>query len=314
MTVTVGDLRDAADRLLDALDVYDRFVDGWPYEHEPVPAAVEAYAREYGEGDGGVESPTATGRALTAVVETAYRRARDAEDAFVQRARTQGRTDWAGVAAETAPTREATLRARTAGYGVDPETGDPGYLLPASLCPTSHRSMNAGSAPVAYDARVAQYRAVAERFALAPDVVYHPGSGHDVSLSEAFPSSRVVYADVDPVAVADLRGAGYEAVCADAASYDPAGGADVVVFRNAGLLEEAVVDATLRPGGWVVANDHLESARHVSRLDALDLVGVVPDEWSADAPPVREVEDASAPRRWSDGWSPLDLYVFRHAE
>ena len=43
MAVTVHDLRDRADRLLDALDVYDRFVDGWPHERGSVPTEVEAY-------------------------------------------------------------------------------------------------------------------------------------------------------------------------------------------------------------------------------------------------------------------------------
>lgn len=341
MTGTAGALHDAADRLRDALDVYDRFVDGWPYERGRVPVDVETYAADHAAEGSGVGSPAATGRTLSAAVEAAYRRARDAAAAYVQRARARGRSDWASVAAETARVREAVLEAHAAGYGVDPETGDPGYLVPEFLCPTSHLSMNAGSAPVTYEARVAQYRAVADRFALAPDVVYHPGAGHDVSPSGAFPTSRVVYADVDPAATADLRRAGYEAVRADAAGYDLSRGADVVVFRNAGLLEEAVVAATLRPGGWVVANDHLESARHVSRLDALDLVGVVPDEWTGAAPPVCEVGDASAPRRWSGGdpardrtgrggrdarqsaepgsppsgdWSPLALYVFHYAE
>jgi len=80
--------------------------------------------------------------------------------------------------------------------------------------------MNGGSSPVTFEDRVTQYVAFADRFDVSPDVVYYPGSGHDVSLSEAFPESRVIYADVDEAAMSDLDRAGYEAVGTDAAAYE----------------------------------------------------------------------------------------------
>lgn len=308
MAITVDDLRNEADLLLDALAVYDRFVEGWPFEHDSVPSDVEAHlARRYEDVP---ESATEAGVALASAVEESYYEASEAQATYVQRARERGRRDWEQIVAETEPVREATRRVHEAGYGTEPETGEWDYLLPAALCPAQLVSMNAGSSPVVYDERVAQYRAVAERLGLSPDVVYHPGSGHDVSPSRAFPESRVVYVDVDVAAMTELRRAGYEAVGTDAAVYELANGADLIVFRNAGLFEEAIVEANLRPGGWVLANDHLESARHLSRLESLELVGVVPDEWTGDSPPVETVESEVSGSRTESG-SPLDLYVFR---
>jgi len=128
-----------------------------------------------------------------------------------------------------------------------------------------------------------------------------------VSLSAAFPDSRVAHVDVDAAAMDDLDRAGYEAHAADAAGFEVDGGADLLVFRNAGLFEEAIVARTLRPGGWVLANDHLGSAGHLSRLDRLGLVGTVPDEWAGETPPV-ETAIPAVERR-----SPLALSVFRGA-
>jgi len=312
MAVTVHDLRDRADRLLDALDVYDRFVDGWPHERGSVPPEVEAYLTQR---DGEArESDTQTGVVLASDVTDLYYEAREAEATYVQQARERDRKDWSRVVAETEPVREAARTVHTAGYGTDPETGEPGYVLPKELCPAYLVSMNASSSPVTYDDRVAQYRAVADRFDLSPEVVYHPGSGHDVSPSGAFPDSRVVYADVDAAAMDDLNRAGYEAHTADATGYELTGGADVMVFRNDGLFGEAIVAANLRAGGWVLANDHLESARHVARLDSLELVGVVPDEWAGDSPSVETVRAKGTPRSTPpfERWSPLALYVFRN--
>lgn len=41
-------------------------------------------------------------------------------------------------------------------------------------------------------------------------IIYHPSNATDVSPSVAFPSSRVIYAEIDTQAVKALRKAGYE--------------------------------------------------------------------------------------------------------
>lgn len=284
MVVTVDDIECKADQLLDALAVYDRFVEGWPYEHGSLPDDVERYLAEL---DGGTsETETSPGIVLATEIKDLYLEAREADATYVEQAREQGRTDWGRIVAETEPVRAAARRVHAAGYGTDPETGKPGYLLPEAMCPANLVSMNAGSSPVRFEDRVVQYEAFADYFDVSPDVVYHPGSGHDVSPSETFPESRVVYVDVDETAMADLNRAGYEGVSADAAAYEVDQGADVIILRNAGMLEEPIVEANLRADGWVLANDHLESATHLLDVDSLELVGVVPDTWTGDAPPV----------------------------
>lgn len=309
MDPTVDDLRAAAERLRDALAVYDRFAEGWPYGCGPIPSEVDAYlTRRTGNSP---ETTRQAGVALASTVEEQYHDAREVQATYVQRTRERGRRDWTQIVAETEPVRTATRQVHTAGYGIDPETGQQGYLLPSELCPADRVSMNPGSSPVVYDERVVQYRAVVDQFDLSPEVVYHPGSGHDVSLSWAFPESRVVHVDVDEAAMTDLKRAGYEAIGADAISYELASGTDTIVFRNAGLLEEAIVEVNLQPGGWVFANDHLESVQHLSRIESLTLVGVVPDEWTGDSPQVETVESGDTCSRIESG-SPLDLYVFRH--
>ncbi|MFB6202457.1 MAG: hypothetical protein ABEI98_10665 [Halorhabdus sp.] len=306
MAPVTDDIRVTADRLLDALDIYDQFVDGVPYERHSVPREVEAYLADWDAGD----PDTRPGVALATRVRDLYHRAREAESTHVHQARERGRRDWSRIAAETEPVREAARWVHKTGYGTDPETGEESYLLPEEQCPAQLVSMNPGLSPVVYEDRVAQYRAVADRFDLAPEVVYHPGSGHDVSLSRAFPESRVVYVDVDVATMTDLDRAGYEAVDADATGYELTEGADVIVFRNVGLFEEAIVETNLRPGGWVLANDHLESASHVARMDSLELVGIVPDESTGNPPSVDTVDFTASPSPIETG-SPLDLYVFR---
>lgn len=323
MSTTAEDLRGTAGRLSDLLDIYDRFIHGWPYQNRPVSTEIGTELLK--QDTEASESVTRTGMELVNEVTALYHRARDAQAAYIQQTRARGQDDWSQIVSDTKPIRQTILRVHAAGFGIDPDTGAPGYTVPKALSSAHHVSMNRGTSPVTYEERVTQYRAIADRFDIDPDVVYHPGSGHDVSLSKAFPDSQVEYADIDTPTMADLSRAGYTAHGTDGAGYVIAGGADMIVFRNAGLLEEAVVETNLRSGGWVVANDHLESARHLTQLDSLRLVGVVPDEWPGDSPPVEilrtERRDSvpirgdstcakHSPRQIERG-SPLSMYVFR---
>jgi len=84
MRTTVDDLRDEADRLMAALAAYDEFVEGWPYEHGPVPSAVDDFLTRH---SGDVpDSVTEAGVALASAIEDLYHRAHDARAAYVQRA------------------------------------------------------------------------------------------------------------------------------------------------------------------------------------------------------------------------------------
>lgn len=322
MTTTVSDLWLATERLRNALADYESFLNGWRDASETISNDDHATPAER---DTTMQEVTQeSGAEITNDVLDHYHVASDAVARYVQRARDRMHSDWSEVVAATEPVRKATLAVHAAGYGTHPEMGERDYLLPAELCPARRVSMNAGSSPVTFADRIAQYRAVANRFGIDADVVYHPGSGHDVSPSVAFPEGEVTYIDVDVAAMDDMTTAGYAARWADATAYSVAGGADVIILRNAGLVEEAIVERNLRAGGWVLANDHLESARHVAGMDRIELVGLVPDNWPSDTPQIEttdldpshiekegQVSAQSGPTDWTG--SPLDLYVFRES-
>lgn len=312
----VSDLDTAADRLTMVIAAYERFVasEDRKSDFESLPTELQDILDD-------VDSKGQQGVALTEIVTDRYYDARETQAKYVQQVRERDRPDWDAVLAATESVREASRKVHTIGPHSRTETGDPHENLPREACPACRVSMNAGSEPVAYDDRVAQYRAVTEHFDISPEVVYHPGSGHDVSPSAAFPEVRVVYVDVDATAMADLREAGYEGAAADAAGYEVKAGADLIVFRNAGLMEEPVVVSNLRAGGWVLANDHLESARHLTALDELELVGVVPDECAGGNPSVVTTDLdayrtrlATPPADCRGKGSPLDLYVFQYTD
>lgn len=319
MTTTVSDLLSAAERLRNALADYESFLNGWRGASETLSNDDHATPAER---DTTMQEVTQeSGAEIANDVLDRYHVASDAVARYVQRARDQTDSDWSEVVAATEPVRKATLAVHAAGYGTHPETGERDYLLPAELCPARRLSMNAGSSPVTFADRTAQYRAVANRFGIDADVVYHPGSGHDVSPSVAFPEAGVTYVDADVAAMGDLEAAGYAARWGDATDYSVAGGADVIILRNAGLVEEAIVERNLRAGGWVLANDHLESAHHVAGMDRIELVGVVPDDWPGVTPRI-ETTDLDSPYNEREGkvaaqagptdrtGSPLDLHVF----
>ncbi|WP_226042926.1 hypothetical protein [Natrinema sp. DC36] len=320
MTTTVSDLRLAAERLRNALADYESFLNGWQDANEP--PSNDDYATPAERDTTMQEVTQESGAELANDVLDRYHVASDAVARYVQRVRGRTHSDWSEVVAATEPVRKATLAVHAAGYGTHPETGERDYLLPAELCPARRMSMNAGSWPVTFADRISQYRAVANRFGIEADVVYYPGSGHDVSPSVAFPEAEVTYVDVDVAAMDDLAAAGYAARWGDATNYSVAGGTDVIILRNSGLVEEAIVERNLRAGGWVLANDHLESAHHVAGMDRVELVGVVPDDWLGDTPRI-ETTDLDPPYNERGGkvsaqsgptdrtGSPLDLHVFR---
>jgi hypothetical protein len=275
MDVRPTDLDAAADRLLDALDVYERFAAAWIEDERHPPRGVAGVADDVADGDidprDAAQPMHATGRAVATAVRDRYLEARELEATY--RDEVRQRCGWRAIVANTRAVRGAAREVHAAGYSDEAS----GYRLPRQLCPGYLVSMNASERPATFDHRVAQYEAVAAVFGLEPTVVYYPAAGHDVSPSSAFPDGRVVYADVDDAAMADLRRADHEAVAVDATEHELAGGADLVVLRNPGMMEEPVVAANLRPGGYALVDDHLDSATHLAGLDWLELVGVVPD-------------------------------------
>jgi hypothetical protein len=323
MTVTAETLEIWAERVDNALDIYTRIVEEELADADYAELSKES--KQYFEKccENKLDSATLPGEALAAKIKELYLEARKKEAMYIEQAREQEQTDWGSLVTETASIREATRRVHAAGFEANPDHDNSGYVLPEEMCPASLVSMNAGSTPFTVDDRVTQYETFARYFDVTPEVVYYPGSGHDVSPSAAFPESCVIYADVDAAAMNDLDKAGYETVWADATAHELETGADVILFQNAGLMEEPIVERNLRGSGWVLANNHLESAEHVATLETVELVGVIPDEnrltvntsnldgylSRLDTGPESPV-DPDAQQPFTKGAS-LDTYVFR---
>lgn len=326
MAVTIEDLQYRADQLLDAMAIYNQFVTSWSDKDETIPDEVEIFAAQFEQRVS--EPETSLGKTLTTIVTDRYYEACEARAKYVEETREQGCSNWSRIVEETASVREAIQQVHTTGYRIDPETGERDYLLPSEQCPAQAVSMNTGCSPVTFDDRIAQYRAIVNHFDFSPELIYYPGSGHDVSLSEAFAESRVVYVDVDEAAMADLNCAGYDAVSTDAVAYELDEKADMIVFRNAGVMPEPIVETNLRTSGFVLANDHLESATQLRALDSLELVGIVPDTWVGDIPDIERAShqstgsykqisesDRTTGKKPSsqlfENGTPLDLYIFQ---
>lgn len=115
--------------------------------------------------------------------------------------------------------------------------------------------------------------------------VIYPGSGTHVGVARIAGKDRVVHIDPDPDAVATLRAHEYDAVATRIEDYDLQVPADVMVALNAyGKITEDIVQKLLKPGGYLITNNHTHWARDAAGLQNLDLQGaVLPSYGAADA-------------------------------
>lgn len=120
---------------------------------------------------------------------------------------------------------------------------------------------------------IAKYRLFQETTGALADVVYHPCSATDNSPSIAFPKSRVIYVEQDPIAVEVLQRAGLEAHNASAEEYDP-GAVDVLIMLNP-VISPDFPSQFVVPNGHVVCNDYHGTATSLRDDDAYELQGVI---------------------------------------
>ncbi len=105
---------------------------------------------------------------------------------------------------------------------------------------------------------VAQYQLFQAATNAKTDIVYHPCSGADMSPSIAFPKSRIVYVELDPLCVAALKKKGCTAIEASALTYNP-GPIDVLILVNP-YVKPDFPSQWVIPGGYVLCNDHHQTA------------------------------------------------------
>ncbi|MGH7141160.1 MAG: hypothetical protein ACREGH_00805 [Minisyncoccia bacterium] len=121
--------------------------------------------------------------------------------------------------------------------------------------------------------RVAMYALFDEEVQPKKDVVYHPGSGHDISPSAAFPGSKVIYVDSDAKSMEAIQQKGYEAHAASALEFDP-GPVDILILMNPEFSPE-VPSSHVIDGGYVLANNHKLSATDLHNDPKYFLQGVI---------------------------------------
>jgi len=122
---------------------------------------------------------------------------------------------------------------------------------------------------------VEKYRLFGESVGFKTGVIYYPCGANDISPSEAFPGSKVIYVDVDDRAMQVLRDGGHAAQTADALTFNP-GSVDVLILLNPQISADVPV-SFVREGGFVLCNDYHGTATqlHESGQQAIGILRVV---------------------------------------
>jgi hypothetical protein len=120
---------------------------------------------------------------------------------------------------------------------------------------------------------VAKYSLFKEKFNPKADIVYHPCGGADVSPSEVFPESRVVYADIHTQSVDALKKVGVEAHETSALEFNP-GDVDILIMLNPQIRPEFPASFVL-PNGFVLCNDYHLTASLLKESGQFELRGVI---------------------------------------
>lgn len=131
---------------------------------------------------------------------------------------------------------------------------------------------------------VESYQAFVEALKPHAKVVYYPSNGYDVSPSEAFPDSRVVYVDIDKQAVQTLQKSGFEAKWASAAGPVPGKPkipefaiplqADVLILLNP-VIPYEIPAKKLASDGYILCNDYHGTATAVHKDSEFKIQGIL---------------------------------------
>ena len=114
---------------------------------------------------------------------------------------------------------------------------------------------------------VAKYSLFKNSVGFQKGTIYHPCGATDVSPSEAFPDSRVIYADINDKSMLALRDTGYEAHIVDALTFNP-GPVDVLILLNPAIQPD-VPASFVKEGGYILSNDYVHH-RTATMLRGLD--------------------------------------------
>lgn len=136
---------------------------------------------------------------------------------------------------------------------------------------------------------VESYRIFQKEFRPKTDTIYYPCSAYDVSPTEAFPDSRVIYVEIDPDAVEALQGAGVEVHHSSALEFNP-GDVDVLILQNPQIPPDTPCSFVME-GGFVLCNDYHQTATKTHANPEFSLCGVIKPPIEDSSQPTLEKED-----------------------
>lgn len=129
---------------------------------------------------------------------------------------------------------------------------------------------------VIYDEQRAQLEQFRERYD-SPSRLAYPGSSTDVTPSEVFVETDVVYIDVDSDAMEKLADEGYNAVIADGNTFATDRAFDAVFLYNQGFGPvTGFVDRNLAPSGVVICNEYHDAASELLEAEDYNLEVRIP--------------------------------------
>ncbi|MFB6199278.1 MAG: hypothetical protein ABEJ83_00235 [Candidatus Nanohaloarchaea archaeon] len=109
--------------------------------------------------------------------------------------------------------------------------------------------------------RVLQIRALRKYLDLTPELVYYPGCGTDLAPSEGFPEADVLYVDIEEENISKLESEGYDAVCAEAESFDvkenTGSKPELIFMYDPSGNPEEIISGNIKQDNWVFADKAL---------------------------------------------------------
>jgi len=124
-----------------------------------------------------------------------------------------------------------------------------------------------------YPDLVASYETFKSHLQPKADVIYHPCCAVDVSPSEVFPNSHIIYADLDENAMNALTKAGYDAHTADVLTFNP-GDVDILFLLNPAI--SPVIPSSFVVGdGYIVTNDYHRTADQLHASDEYEVKAII---------------------------------------
>ncbi|HEY4512298.1 MAG TPA: hypothetical protein VJH63_01405 [Candidatus Paceibacterota bacterium] len=143
------------------------------------------------------------------------------------------------------------------------------------------QSSNIKPIPEVSENLVKELMAFKQKFGSGLKLIYYPCCGTDVSVSQAFPESRIIYVDQNEEVVTSLKEAGFEAYDTDVREFKIGEQADMVLIMNPQVPAGELL-LQLKEKGYVICNNYHHSAKELMSNKELELLGVVDSNGNVD--------------------------------